>query len=143
MKIYILIVLAMVPHAVIAECDPDITGAWQLDYEHYLDVASKGKPCTRSRLDKQWGGTSFLKVRFDRESGRGTQTQRSASEWFDSDFTYQVTVDRSGDCSMTLSFDDGSQAPHFETYRFWARETGFCWQSNGGAWEDCFTPSEE
>lgn len=121
----------------LAMCDPDLSGSWVLDYPVYLDNVSKGDADVRRQIDEVWGGEAFIKFTFD-SINRGQMSQRSKHGWTSAEFSYQITVDTSGHCTITFGFDDPEYAASYESSELWSSGDGFCWKSASAPFEDCY-----
>ena len=109
-----------------ADCDPSIAGTWQLDYQHYLDMASKGDASAREKLNEVWEGRSFVKLSLDPGIGRGSHASRLAEGWHTYHFSYQITEAQDRSCTMTIISDGGDSASQHETHKLRATDNGFC-----------------
>lgn len=123
-----------------ASCNPELSGSWVLDYQNFLDKASKGDAAVREELNEVFGGKPHIKFSFN-VAGRGTMSQRNNQGWHISDLSYQVTQDTHGNCTITLSLDNDS-APEYESMALWTTPTGFCWKPVSANFEDCYISDE-
>lgn len=86
-------------------CDQSLDGAWDLDYQHYLDRRSKGDPDLRIKLDQVHQSAPFMRFIYNEEMGTVIWMQKYADGWDDHELNYRVYGHNADSCFIEYSSD--------------------------------------